>query len=193
MKTFEPHIPIKIPADIMLLGEASGAEEEKEGQPFVGRSGKFLEDQMDIIGLPRKDLYISNVFWERPPNNNVNYFFANSKDENPKCSDLPAFRGAYLKEEYRCIAKRLQEELEIVEPKFVISLGATPLWALTGREKITLCRGKFIDIDGCLVKYSKAKCLPIFHPAYILRNRSMMELWIEDMKKVLNNGNEKVH
>lgn len=181
MIQFEPHIP-KDWNDFraVILGEAPGAEEEKQGRPFVGRSGQLLEKTLELIGLPRDTLYISNVFWERPPGNDVSYFF--SKDG---CKHFPKHNGMFLRKDFEWVAERLENELKIIKAKKVLAVGATPFWALTGLNQISKNRGNFFDIKGGLVDYPDAKCLATYHPAYILRNRNFMEIWQQDLENLL--------
>jgi DNA polymerase len=165
MINFTPHFPDNYSKDdsisIMLLGEAPGANEEKLGIPFIGSSGKLLIDTLSKYGWPRSKLFIDNVFWERPPENKVAFFFE---------------RGYKLKEEFKGIFDRLESEIVHLKPKLIFALGRIPAWALTRNEKI-----KVTEIAGSKFEITygnfSTTIVPIFHPAYMLRNRNMIPLW----------------
>jgi uracil-DNA glycosylase len=133
------------PARIMLVGEAPGADEEREGQPFVGVSGQELNRMLAEAGISRSECYITNVCRERPPNNDITKFFAKSKkaitNEHVKLRDrwvLPPVRSGFL---------RLIDELEATNPNVVIALGNVAMWALTGRWGVVKWRGSMLEID----------------------------------------------
>jgi uracil-DNA glycosylase len=150
-----------IDAPIMIVGEGPGQNEDEQGLPFVGRSGQLLEKILAAVELSTaKEVYICNVVRCRPPDNRVP-----SPDEIAACKPY------------------LLEQIRLVNPKVILLTGATALKALTGRkEGITKIRGEWIEWEGRL-------CMPIFHPAYLLRNASKEEgspkwlMW-QDIKKV---------
>lgn len=127
-------------ADLMFVGEAPGAEEDRQGRPFVGRSGQKLTEMINALGFERDDVYIANVLKSRPPNNATP-----TAAEAAKC-------GPYL-----------ARQIEIIQPKVVVALGApaTKL-LLETREGITKLRGTWHSYHGIPV-------MPTFHPAYLLR------------------------
>ena len=182
---FSPTFPEDFNGEInlMVLGEAPGAEEERVGLPFVGASGKLLIKVLEEYGFTRKNLYISNVFWERPPDNDVSYFFTKKTGTDEKANQFPLYKNSYLKKEWENQIYRLQEELEMLKPQLILTVGAVPLWALTGLDKISEVRGHPRIINGP-VKYKYSVILPTFHPAYILRNRSMMDEFKRDIARV---------
>lgn len=185
---FAPQFPknFSIPIKIMLIGEAPGADEEREGKPFIGMSGKLLRKTLLEIGIDPDDIYITNTFWNRPPNNDVGFFFEKNDGLNKISLKFPSCgSNTFLKEEWEHISDRLQSELNELTPQIILATGRIPLWALTGNIQITKFAGNILDINGGLVKYG-GKCIPIFHPAYVLRNRGLIEQWREDMKKVFN-------
>lgn len=147
-------------AKIMFVGEAPGEEEDKLGRPFVGRSGKLLDKLIGSMGLSRSEVYIANILKVRPPNNRVPTY-----DEALSC--LP-----YLK-----------EQIEIIKPKVIITLGATATKYLLSDMKlaITKARGNFHKHDGVFV-------LPTYHPSYLLRSYSVKNRLIVwgDLVKVLH-------
>lgn len=144
-------------AELMFIGEAPGAEEDATGRPFVGAAGKLLDKIIAAIGFKREDVYITNVVKCRPPNNR--------KPTNDEMSACEPF---------------LFNEIELVKPKLIVTLGATPLTCLLDiKEGITKTRGQFYDFQGIPV-------MPTFHPAFLLRvPEKKREVW-EDMKQVMN-------
>jgi DNA polymerase len=143
-------------AELMFIGEAPGAEEDATGRPFVGQAGKLLDKIIAAIGFKREDVYITNVVKCRPPNNRKP-----TSDEMQACEPF------------------LFNEIEIIKPKLIVTLGATPLTCLIGtKEGITKTRGQFHYFQGIPV-------MPTFHPAFLLRvPERKREVW-EDMKQVM--------
>ncbi|MEW6730349.1 MAG: uracil-DNA glycosylase [Acidobacteriota bacterium] len=142
-------------AELMFVGEAPGADEDATGRPFVGRAGQLLDKIIEAIGLKREDVYITNVVKCRPPGNRKP-----EKDEIEACEPF------------------LFREIEVIKPKVIVALGATPLFSLLrSKEGITKVRGEFQDFHGIPI-------MPTFHPAFLLRvPERKREVW-EDMKKV---------
>jgi len=134
-------------AQIVIIGEAPGAKEEELGKPFVGRSGKLLDQLLQNAGIDiSKDVYFCNVVKCRPP-----------KNRRP------------TKTEIQENLPWLYQQIKLVNPKIILLVGATALEAiLKNKSPISIIRGKWIDWDGRLV-------MPIFHPAYLLRNQSKEE------------------
>ena len=131
-------------AQIVIVGEAPGAKEEELGRPFVGRSGKLLDQLLQNAGIDISlDVYFCNVVKCRPP-----------KNRRP------------TKIEIRENLPWLHQQIKLVNPKIIVLVGATALEAiLKNKSPISILRGKWINWDGRLV-------MPIFHPAYLLRNQS---------------------
>jgi uracil-DNA glycosylase family 4 len=131
-------------APIMIIGEAPGQNEDETGLPFVGRSGQLLEKILASVNLSTEnDVYIGNINRCRPPDNRVP-----TTDEIAAC--LPY----------------LLEQIRLVDPKIILLTGATAVKSLTGDKRgITKIRGQWVEWQGRL-------CMPIFHPAYLLRNSS---------------------
>lgn len=130
---------------IMLIGEAPGFNEDQQGKPFVGRSGKLLDDILASVGFFRdKNIYICNTIKCRPPEN-----------RNPLPEEKIACRGF------------LDKQLELLKPKIIILCGAVAVNSMLDTKLgITKIRGQWFDgIYG-------AKMMPIFHPSYLLRNPS---------------------
>ena len=131
-------------APIMIIGEAPGQTEDETGQPFVGKAGQLLEKILASVKLDsEKDVYISNMNKCRPPGNRV-----------PTPEEMAACKPYLL------------EQIRLVDPKIILLTGATAVKGLTGDKRgITKIRGSWIEWQGRL-------CMPILHPAYLLRNPS---------------------
>jgi len=144
---------------IMLIGEAPGANEDKEGLPFVGRAGALLDKMLAAINLDRKKVYISNIINFRPPNNR------RPKDEEIK---------RYL--------PFISKHIEIINPKILVLLGSTAMNALIGNEVvISKMRGKWIEkkFGNC-----KTSVIITFHPAFLMRQPAQKKMaWI-DLKMI---------
>ncbi|MGF1493962.1 MAG: uracil-DNA glycosylase family protein [Microcoleaceae cyanobacterium] len=131
-------------APIMIVGEAPGQNEDEQGLPFVGRSGQLLDKILASVGLStEQEVYISNAIRCRPPENRT-----------PTLQELAACKPYLL------------EQIRLVDPKIILMTGATAVKSLTGDKRgITKIRGEWMEWEGRL-------CMPIFHPAYLLRNQS---------------------
>jgi uracil-DNA glycosylase family 4 len=154
-------------ARIMFVGEAPGREEDIEGLPFVGRSGKLLDRMISAIGLDRSSAYIANVIPWRPPGNRTP-----TPQETQIC--LPF----------------IQRQIELVNPDVLVTLGNPSTQALLStREGIMKSRGKWLDYDtGTRV----IRALATFHPAYLLRSPSYKRMAWQDLRaiaKALEQGN----
>ncbi len=140
-------------ADIVLIGEAPGAEEDKMGKPFVGPAGKLLDKILQAINLSREQVYICNVVKCRPPENRV-------PQENEICQCLPY----------------LQKQLQLIDPAFILCLGRTAAQALLGTtSSLSLLRGKVYN-------YQAAKVLVTYHPAALLRSPEYKKDTWEDVQ-----------
>ena len=142
-------------ARLMFVGEAPGEEEDKRGEPFVGRAGQLLTKIIEAIGLTREQVYIANVIKCRPPGN-----------RNPEADEVEQC------EPY------LFRQIDVIKPRVIVPLGKFAAQSLLKTmDPITRLRGRQFDYRG-------AALIPTFHPAYLLRNPSAKrEVW-EDMKKV---------
>jgi uracil-DNA glycosylase len=142
-------------ADLMFVGEGPGADEDIQGEPFVGRAGQLLTKIIEAIGMTRQDVYIANVIKCRPPQNRNP-----EPDEVEKCEPF------------------LFRQIETIKPKVIVALGKFAAQSLLKTsEPITKLRGREY-------KYREAILMPTYHPAYLLRNpSSKREVW-EDMKRV---------
>lgn len=151
-------------AELMFVGEAPGADEDKQGEPFVGAAGQLLTKIIAAMGLKREDVYIANVLKCRP-------------DMPPGVSGNRKPRG----DEMQTCLPYLREQIEIIQPKAIVALGATALEGLTGNtQPVGKLRGHWQDFAGIPLMVT-------FHPAYLLRNQALGEkrkVW-EDMLLVL--------
>jgi DNA polymerase len=141
---------------ILVIGEGPGAEEDKTGRPFVGRSGKLLDKILASAGFSREQhVFIANIVKCRPPNNR-----------------------APLPEERTACVPYLHQQIELFDPKIIILLGATALNSLIDPDmRITKSRGKWITWHNRLV-------MPMFHPSALLRNPNLKKDSWEDIKQV---------
>lgn len=144
-------------ADILFIGEAPGADEDAQGEPFVGRAGQVLTRIINAMGLERSDVYIGNILKCRPPGN-----------RNPRPSEV-----------FHCLSY-LREQVRIIEPKVIVCLGGVAAKTLLQiNMPVGRMRGSWLDYEGIPV-------LVTFHPAYLLRNPAGKTTVWEDMKMVLH-------
>ena len=146
-------------AKIMIVGEGPGANEDKEGKPFVGRAGKLLDKMLAAIKLNRKNVYISNVVNFRPP-------------MNRRPTD----------EEIKKYLPFLNKHIELINPKILLLLGATALNALIGNEVvISKARGKWVNKK---FGESTIQIIASFHPAFLMRQPDQKKYTWEDLKMI---------
>lgn len=152
-----------VPCNLMLIGEAPGADEDLQGLPFVGRAGQLLTKILESVNIKRPDdLYITNTVKCRPPNNRA-----------PQTSELEACRPY------------LEAQIKHVRPKIILLAGSPAVKAvLKSDEPITKIRGQWKKLPG-----TDISVLPIFHPSYLLRNPSKAKgspKWLtwQDMQEV---------
>lgn len=182
MTKVPPQLPRRTPCRIALVGEAPGVDEVKEGRPFVGESGRLLDDLLRRAGIDRGECLVTNVFSVRPPKNEVGFFFG-----GPDTISTYFFpTHGELKREHLPDLSRLFHELDTCQPNVVVALGAIPMWALTGRHKITGNRGYTVP-SSC----GKWKVLPTYHPAFVLRNYAEKPVLYSDLKKALRNADDR--
>ncbi len=164
----------------MIIGEAWGAEEERLGMPFVGASGQLLDELLEEAGLSRRDCHLTNVFNLRPkPKNDISNLCVPKKEDKLKLPPLaPAL---YLDQQYWPEVQRLFREIEAVRPNLILSLGNTPLWALTQQTGISKVRGTIMGTS--LPGPVGFKLLPTFHPAALLREQKLRPVVVMDLMK----------
>ncbi len=155
-------------ADVMLIGEAPGAEETRLHRPFVGKAGKNLDEFLEAIGRKRCDIYISNVVKFRP--------FKVS--EKGRLSNRPPKR-----EEIELMLPLLRREIEFVAPKVVVTLGNVPLRAVSGHRSLTIgsCHGQQMPAQALSHGF---EIFALYHPASIIYNRALSDVYKRDLAKL---------
>jgi DNA polymerase len=144
-------------ADIMFIGEAPGADEDQQGEPFVGRAGQLLNNMISAMGIRREDVYIANIIKCRPPGNRTP-----ERDECDTCSPF------------------LMRQIAVVKPKIIVALGAVAAKTLLG------VNDAMINLRGRLYDFRNTKLAVTYHPAYLLRDpRQKKEAW-KDLQMVMN-------
>jgi DNA polymerase len=139
----------------MLVGEAPGREEDIQGRPFVGRSGKLLDESLKKAGLRREDLFITSVVKCRPPKNRM-----------PR------------KREWKtCIHAHLRRQIDVIDPVILCLLGGVATKAFLGMDQLSEGRGR-------IFRRGKRLFFPTYHPAAAGRNRSWYRVFSEDMARL---------
>lgn len=168
----------------MLLGEAWGEQEEKEGAPFVGTSGFILNGMLSTVGINRRETYLTNVFNLRPrPSNDVANLCASKAEGIP---GLPALiKGKYVKREYEKELNRLYDEIRRENPNVIVALGATAVWALLRTSGIRAIRGSAAPTHPAVSQIlgRPFKVLPTYHPAAVAREWTLRPIVIADLDK----------
>jgi len=141
-------------ADIVFIGEAPGKNEDLKGEPFVGAAGKFLDEMLAMIDLKRSDIYITNIVKYRPPDN---------RDPSP------AEKTAFM--------PYLESQLEVIQPKLVVTLGRHSLNCFLPDLSIS-------QVHGQPKRYQGTVYLPLFHPAAALYNGAMRQTLVDDFALV---------
>jgi uracil-DNA glycosylase len=143
-------------AELMFIGEAPGADEDEQGEPFVGRAGQLLNNMIKAMGLRREDIYIANIIKCRPPGNRTP-----ERDECETCSPF------------------LMRQIEVIAPKAIVALGAVAAKTLLAiNAPMSELRGQWYDFRG-------TKLAVTYHPAYLLRDpRQKKEAW-KDLQMVM--------
>ena len=146
-------------ADIVFIGEAPGQKEDEQGLPFVGAAGKFLNEMLAEAGMERSDVYITNIVKYRPPNNR---------------DPLPEEKAAFL--------PYLLRQLEIINPKVVITLGRHSMEYFLPNAKISQAHGQAVRKKVLYHDKTEHEWLfiPLYHPAAALYNGSMRQVLIDD-------------
>ena len=147
---------------LMLIGEAPGEQEVLLRRPFVGKAGKNLDAFLDVIGVERETIYITNAVKLRPT----------KTSEKGRISNRPPTRI-----EQEAFIPWLMAEVDCVAPKILVTLGNTPLRSLLGKNiSIGDCHGKAIRYKSGL------DIFPLYHPAAVIYNRSLMDTYQEDLR-----------
>jgi DNA polymerase len=142
-------------AEIMLIGEAPGATEDKQGRPFVGASGRFLNELLAQAGVTREDVWITNVVKCRPPGN-----------RDPQMDEIET-----------CTTNYLENQIKIVNPSIIVTLGRHSLSRFIQNAKIT-------QIHGQMQKMGKRFIIPMFHPAAALHQERFRPMLLEDFARL---------
>lgn len=143
-------------ADLMFIGEAPGADEDEQGEPFVGRAGQLLNNMIKAMGITREDVYIANIIKCRPPGNRTP-----ERDECETCSPF------------------LMQQIKVISPKAIVALGAVAAKTLLAvNAPMSELRGHWYDFRG-------TKLAVTYHPAFLLRDpRQKKETW-KDLQMVM--------
>jgi len=144
-------------ARLLFVGEGPGANEDRQGEPFVGKAGELLNKMIDAMGYKREDVYICNVVKCRPPGN-----------RDPEAEEVLA------------CAEFLDAQIEVIRPSVIVGLGRFAVQCLLKdpTAKITKVRGRWREVSGIPL-------MPTFHPAYLLRNAGSKRAAWEDLKAVM--------
>ena len=140
-------------ADIMVIGEAPGADEDRAGKPFVGKSGQLLDKIFASIGLGENEIYITNVVNYRPPGN-----------RKPSAAEIALFRPFIMR------------HVQLAQPKFLVLVGGVSLEAMLGKKGIMKTRGQWQDYD--IGEGQTIPAIPVYHPAFLLRRPELKaDMW----------------
>jgi len=153
-------------ADIMIVGEAPGAEEERDGKPFVGAAGRTLSSLLQQSGISRHSCLVTNVARVRPPGNDITLYFHDKQCNNPRPEMVEW-------------VQQLKDEIELHRPNVIIALGNTALWALTGERGISSMRGYLLSTNFL----PKTKIIPTFHPQAVNYDWKLHYTCILDLRK----------
>ena len=150
-------------AEIVFVGEAPGKNEAKTGRPFCGRAGKVLDELLVSVGIERRDVYVTNIVKDRPPNN---------RDPFP--------------DEIAIYAPFLDRQIEIIKPKVIATLGRFSMQYIMSRyglerelSSISALHGRVFDTE---LKGAKIKVVPLYHPAAAIYNQHLLDTLKEDFK-----------
>lgn len=141
-------------ARVMFIGEAPGAEEDKQGRPFVGKAGQLLNDMLKLINFQREDVYITNIVKYRPPNNRDPF-------DEEKTAFLPF----------------LYKQIAIIQPRLIVTLGRHSMNAFLPSFRISQVHGQPKRKGGIVY-------LPLYHPAAALYNGGMRQTLVDDFMKI---------
>ena len=152
-------------ARIMFIGEAPGLQEAKSGRPFVGASGRFLNELLASIGIDRQDVYITNIVKDRPPEN-----------RDPTVDEIALY------------APILEEQIALIHPEVIATLGRFSMDFILKLfnlpqlgEKISRLHGKLLEVEA---PFGKVFVLPLFHPAVALYNLNQRQTLLDDIKQL---------
>ncbi|MGI8926234.1 MAG: uracil-DNA glycosylase family protein [Tepidiformaceae bacterium] len=141
-------------AEVLFIGEAPGVNEDRQGRPFVGAAGQFLGELLAAANLRREDVYICNVLKCRPPAN-----------RDPLPGEIEACRDY------------LDEQIEMVDPRVIVTLGRSSMGRYFPGESISRIHGSVREVDG-------RSCVPMYHPAAALHQQNLREVILADFRKL---------
>ena len=141
-------------AELLLIGEGPGVQEDRQGRPFVGPAGGFLEELLQSVGMSRDQVYIANMVKCRPPNN-----------RDPAPGEIAA------------CAKYLDRQIELLNPRLIVTLGRFAMSRFLPGQSISLARGRLRAVNG-------RQIYPIMHPAAGLRRQEMKDAIVEDFQRL---------
>jgi len=152
-------------AKIMFIGEAPGAQEAETGRPFVGRAGKHLDSLLNSIDLRRKDVYITNIVKDRPPNN-----------RNPHAAEIEIY------------SPFLRQQIEIIQPKIIATLGRFAMEFIIDLFRLPQNGKKIGEIHGTAIQthteFGKTILIPLYHPAAVFYNRNLESVLKTDFERL---------
>ena len=154
---------------LLLIGEAPGKDEVNQSRPFVGMAGKNLAEFLGILGIDRQLLYITNT---------IKYRLSQLNGQTGRAVNRPATKNDIaINREY------LLNEIDIIKPEYIVTLGNVPLKAVTGDYKSSVGRvhGQLAEIECLALKYH---LFPLYHPASIIYNASLKTSYIEDIERL---------
>lgn len=154
---------------ILLIGEAPGKDEVSLSKPFVGKAGKQLDEFLYLLGIGRDSIYITNA---------IKYRLSKVNPKTGRVSNRPATRDEIVSS--RCC---LLNEIEIICPEYIVTLGNVPLKAVTGDHKKNIgdLHGNITQID---VQGKEYMLYALYHPASIIYNRNLKDIYVDDIKKL---------
>lgn len=153
----------EIGARVMLVGEAPGEQETLQGRPFVGKAGKNLNEFLELAGMERGELYVTNAVKFRPT----------KRSAAGRTVNRPPTR-----EEVSLFLPWLRREIELVAPEVIVTLGNVPLRALTGPKAV------IGDVHGALQEADGLRLYPMYHPASLIYNPGLREVYAEDIRRL---------
>lgn len=158
---------------IMLIGEAPGSKEVELGEPFVGQAGKHFQEFLDILGINREEVYITNTVKYRPTRKNPKT--GRLSNRPPTTKEIENFKDYLI------------EEIEIIAPKIIVTLGNTPLKCLFDKEtNIGEVHGELLYKK---INEKKQYIFPLYHPAAVIYRPQLKEVYLGDLgklKKIIN-------
>ena len=169
-----------VPARIMLVGEAPGETEMRRREPFVGASGQLLNEMLHEAGLMRSECFLTNVCRLQPPGNDIEQWIPKVKKNITE--DMVPLRDKMVKPIVLSGFHLLEREIDMVRPNIIVAFGNVSMWALTGKWGIKSWRGSLLSTEGLSSSLSP-KVIPVYHPAYIMRDWSARAISVQDLRR----------